>query len=512
MGKLFKILFELIAVLLIIAIAAFTYLNLIYLPQKVKAEGPNYLQDKSKGRVQAKAISYIPFKGIKLNKVSIVSEDDEPIFNIDKLYAKINLWTLLMQHNIDFRIDLYPKGIKKPFVFKGLYDLQKQKLDVDFKIKNTLLVKSQNIIGKASAELRDDITLDLNLDSPDLAAQVNLYVEGEDLRIEKLKGKIVDSTFDLIGDVQNLSDPSLNIYGNLDIDLAGLEKIDPQYINIPANIKIQGHCLGEVLISSKPTNPRIGLKMHSEELLIDKTKLNDVSIVGLMENKKVSFSKCYAKVYDGEINLQGECNLDKEGYPVKLNLNVFNLEMHQALQDIVGEATPLHGRLFVLSAINSKIQDYNVTQGKTWLSITGSNILQLPIFRDIADVLRFPELRKTEFNEASGNFIIGKRQIGTNDFKIAGENITIYFKGAMDFSGNLGFDVEPNFSERLLNTDSRAGKLLDVLFDSTTGNFMGEIKLKGNINNPRYSFKPISPEKLFQRGLQELFKLKKKEE
>ena len=82
----------------------------------------------------------------------------------------------------------------------------------------------------------------------------------------------------------------------------------------------------------------------------------------------------------------------------------------------------------------------------------------------------------------------------------------------MDFAGNLGFDIEPAFSESFLATP-HIGNILGIFIDSTTGAFLGEIKLKGNIKEPRYTFKPISADKFFpkalEKGLKQLFKFKK---
>jgi hypothetical protein len=57
--------------------------------------------------------------------------------------------------------------------------------------------------------------------------------------------------------------------------------------------------------------------------------------------------------------------------------------------------------------------------------------------------------------------------------------------------------------------------ILGVFIDSR-GSFLGEIKMKGNIKNPRYTFKPISMDKLLpaalEKGLKQLFKFRKKGE
>ena len=93
--------------------------------------------------------------------------------------------------------------------------------------------------------------------------------------------------------------------------------------------------------------------------------------------------------------------------------------------------------------------------------------------------------------------------------------MVICLKGYMDFAGNLAFDIEPTFSPAFLSVP-RIGNILGMLTEPTSGRFLGEIKLKGSLKEPRYTFKPISPDKLFRGGIEEglkrLFKFKKKEQ
>ncbi len=326
---------------------------------------------------------------------------------------------------------------------------------------------------------------------------------------------MLQSTFDFIGDVQNLSDPSLNIYGNLELNLAGLKDLNPKYAKLISKLNMDGHCLVEMFISSKPSNPQIGFKMKVSQIKIEKTKIENLSIIAKMENKRISLSKFYARLYGGEINLQGACSLDSKDFPATLNLNVFNLCLNTIIKDITGKDTPLHGRFFSLGHLNAPLKTPKAVEGKVWLSVAGSNILRLPLFAGITDVLRLPQLRKTRFKEASGNFTVARQQIRTSDFKIATNNMVIYFKGYMDFVGNLGFDVEPTFAPSLLSAPN-IGNILRIFIEPTTGSFLGEIKLKGTIKEPRYTFKPFSKDKFFPRGiektLKEIFKFKKKDE
>lgn len=511
MKKLFGILIKLIAVLFGLALVVFIYLSFVYLPHKVKSDGPRYLEEKTNGRIHAESIRYIPFKGIRLKTISIVGKDKKPVYRFDKLYLKVDLLTFLLHRDLNFRLDIYQDKTKVPFTVTGTYWPNQQKIELESKIRHGLFRRSQTIFGKAVVLIGEKrVTTWLNLDSTDLNLQANLYTDGRDLRIDKLSGIIADSDFDFIGDVQNLSNPTLNIYGTLNINLASLEKLNTKYSKLPETLRTHGTLKGELLVSSAARNPRLDLKITAKEIKVAQTQVRDLSIAVRLENKKITLSKCSMKIYNGEVTLKANCDLKSKGLFTDLNLNLVNLELHRAIADITGKDSPVHGRLSALADISVDLKNYKSANGKTWVSISGSNILQLPLFRDMANVLRFPELRKTEFKEASGNFTIGQQNIQTNDFKIASDNIVIHFKGAMDFNGNLGFDIEPNFSEKLLNTDSGAGKLIGVLFNSATGSFMGEIKLKGTIQKPRYTFKPISPEKIFQRGLEhglrELFK------
>ncbi|UCB57065.1 MAG: hypothetical protein JSV30_00255 [Candidatus Omnitrophota bacterium] len=509
--------FIVIAALALIIAIAFIYLNFIYLPQKVSSKGPLYLQEKTKGQVKAEDIRYIPFKGVSLKNVTILTKTKKPIFTIEQVYFNARIWPLILQQNLIFRIDLHLPKKERPLIFKGLYQIKKQDLEVNFKARNDFFTQSQTIQGTLKCLLnkkkRSDINL--NITSRDLNLQGNLYMEAQDVHIEKLSAKVLNSSLELIGDAQNLPDALLNIYGNLNLDLKDLKSIKPEYTGIPAKLKLEGNCRGELYISSEARNPQIGLKMGAEEIKIEETQVTDLSLISIMEDKEFKLNKLYAKSCGGEINLQGSCKLDKEGLPADLHLNVFNLDMHKILKDITGKGTPVHGRLFTLGRLSGPLKTPKNCQGDLWVSVSGSNILKLPLFEGIVNVLRLPELGKIEFKEASGNFRIGQQAISTEDFKIASSSIVIYFKGYMDFAGNLSFTIQPTFSQSYLASTPSVGNILGILIDST-GTFLGEIEMKGTIKEPRYTFRPISMEKLLPRGIEEgikqFFKFRKKKE
>lgn len=514
MRKIFRVLLSIIAILAFIIVAIFAYLNFIYLPQKVKSEGPAFLEEKTKGRLRAESIQYIPFKGVKFKNISLLSRKKEQIFTVEKLYFNVNIWPLLIHRELNFRLDLYPPGIKRPFVFKGLYRIKQKILDLDFQIKNRLFIQSQTLYGKVRAILNSEgkSDIDLNINSPDLNIDGTFFVEDEDLRIKKLSGKILETSFDFIGDVQNLGQPLLNIYGNIELDLGSLKKINPEYIKGLNKLKMDGRCSTRFYIANQINNPEVGLKMNAGQIRIRNIDIRDLSAVSKIKNRKVYLSKLYAKLCGGEINLEGKSRLDLEGFPTAFNLNIFNLNLNEIIKGITDRDLPVHGRLFSLARLSGYLRQPRTVEGKLWLSVSGSNIFELPVFEGLANILRLPELRKVEFKEAGGNFTIAEEEIRTDDFKIASNNIAVYFKGYMDFRGDLGFDIQPHFSQSFLSTVPNISNILGIFIDSA-GNFLGEIKMKGNIKNPRYTFKPISVEKLLPKGLEEglkqLFKLKK---
>ncbi len=518
MKTILRIFIGIVIILILIIGAGFAYLNFLYLPKKVRAEGPAYLEQKSNGLLQAESIQYIPFKGVELKDLAIVSQEKQPVLVIERAFLKIHFWPLITRRKIDFRIELYPRRIKQPLIVSGLYQIKQQALDLDLQIKTDLFIPSQTVNGQARVLMSKEkqANIAVNLDSPDLNLQGNFYIDQEFLRIEKFSASVLGSTFDFIGDVQELNNPTLNIYGNLNLNLAGLEKLNPQYLPLADKLKAKGACSGEIFISAKPDNPLIGLKMKSGEIKIEKVTLRDLAITAKMENKTAFLSKLYAKLCAGEVNLQGDCSLDSPGLPANLNFNLFNLDLNKIIADITGKDTPVHGRLFSLGKINGSLQDWRTVTGQVWLSAAGSNILQFRLLKGISEILRLPQLSKIEFKEAGGNFSIAQQVVRTADFKISSNIVDLYYKGYINFKGDLSFDVEPHFSQGFLSSAPDIGNILGIFIDSTTGSFLGEIKLKGSIKEPRYTFKPVSIERIFPQAIEKqlkgLFKFRNNQE
>lgn len=504
MKTLFKAILIVIGIIFVVIVGAFAYLNFIYLPQKVKTSGPAFLQEKSRGQIKAESIQYVPFKGIKLDNTTIFSKAQEPLITFKQLYCNVYLWSLITTRNeLKFNLSLSLPKIEKPLVFEGLYQIKPQRLDLDWKMESDLFAQKQTIYGKAGALIskEEKTQIDLSLESSDLNVQCNFYIKDRDLQIEKFSGKILDSTFDLIGDIQNLSSPSLNIYTTVKLDLKSLSGINPKYALGLEKIQMDGRCDGEIYLAQQANNPEVGLKLNAAQIQIEKTGIENLLLVAKMKNKEITLSSFYAKLYYGEIKLDGTCKLDKQGFPATLNLNVFNLELNNIIADITGKDTPIHGRLFSLAKLKSPLRDPKAVEGTLWISVSGSNILQIPLLGGITEILKFPQMRKIEFKEASGNFAIAKQAARTEDFKIISDNLVIHYKGYIDFAGNISFDVDPVFSANFLATPS-IGNILGIFIDSA-GNFMGEIKLKGNVKDFRHTFKPFSKEGIFPQGIEE---------
>lgn len=513
MKKLVKIFFILMISLLLLILTGLAYLNFVYLPRKVQQEGASYLQQKSKGTIHAGSIQYIPFQGIKLKNVVISSREKQGIFSIDKLNININILPLITQRVLRFQAAIYPRKGQRHIPLKGEYSLKQQTLNLEISIPAPWFIKKQNLRGKLHAELNADTSrFNLALASADLTLQGNLYIKDNNLYIEKLCGRILGSTYDFIGDIQNLSDASLNIYGNLDLNLKDLQGFNPEYVPIAGKVKIEGRCLAAVYLASQIKNPEIGLKMNASSIEAGKIKIDNLIVNAQLQDNTVSLTRWDAKLYEGELNLLGTCKLDSPGQPVSLDLNISNLELNKIISDLAGKETPLHGRLFALSKLNGPLKDIKKAEGTLWLNISGSNILQVPLLKGIAEVLRLPEMSSIEFKKAAGNFTIAQGALRTEDFKIAGDNLALYYKGFIDFDGNLSFDILPQFSQGFFSASPSISNILGIFID-TAGNFLGEIKMKGTVQNVRHTFKPfsmknLSPQRLIEEGLKQFFKFK----
>ncbi|MFH1245095.1 MAG: AsmA-like C-terminal region-containing protein [Candidatus Omnitrophota bacterium] len=511
MKKGLKILFLFLLSFLLLILAGFAYLNFVYLPGKVQKEGPAYLKQKSKGTIQAGSIQYIPFQGIRLKNVVISSREKQGVFTIYKVNINADFILLLTQHRLKLQSAVYLREKQSPIPLNVEFSLKQQTLNLETTIAVPWFAKQQSIHGKLQAELNADTPhFDLELASADLSLQGNFNIKDNNLYIEKLHGKILDSTFDVIGDIQNLKDASFNIYGNLDLNLTDLQNLNPAYLPLADKIKMEGRCSTAVYLAAQTKNPEIGLKINASPLKMGKIGIDNLIVNAQLKDKTVSLNQCYVKLYDGEVNLTGNCQLSSPNRPVSLDLNISNLELNKLSSDLAGKTTPLHGRLAALSKVNSSLKDIQNAEGKLWLNISGSNILQLPMLKGIADILRLPEMSSIEFKEATGNFIIAQRALTTEDFKIASDSLALYYKGFIDFDGNLNFDIRPQFSPGFFSASPNISNILGIFID-TAGNFLGEIKMKGTIKEVRHTFKPFSmknfsPQKLIEEGLKRLFK------
>ncbi|MBN3038991.1 MAG: hypothetical protein JW869_06220 [Candidatus Omnitrophica bacterium] len=501
MKKLFKVIIIVLVVIVVVGAAALAYLNFIYFPDLVASKGAKLLEQKTKGRISAQSIQYVPLKGVELKEVSFLSQQKEPLFVLDRLYLNANPITALTKNRLDFNIQLYPQGKKLPLNFSGLYQIQAQHLDLNFALKNDFFLKRQDIEGKLSADIisKDEFKADLKLASADLDIHGLFSLKDKDVKIEDFSGNICGSTLKIIGDVQDIAKPQINCYGDLKVDLKGLKRLHPQLTKIPEELDLVGSASGTLFLTGSPDNPQAGLKLQSQKLKVDNISVADFSLAAEMKDKMVEISKIYAKTCQGEVNIESMCNLAVRELPAAVVVKISNIDLHQIIKDISGKERPFYGQVFAQAQLSAPLKDYKAVQGNLFINTSGANILRFPFFEKLANILQFSENTKGGFKQATGNFQVANETIRSQDLAILSDHVKIIFKGVMDFKGDLNVDVYPNFSQSFLTTSPNVGSILGILVDST-GNLLGEIKLTGNVKKPDWSFAP-SFKKLFPGGV-----------
>ncbi|MFH1046304.1 MAG: hypothetical protein V1727_04995 [Candidatus Omnitrophota bacterium] len=505
MKKLLKILLGLTLFIVLLISAVFLYANFVYLPRLVASQAPQFLSEKTKGQIKADTIEYVPLKGIRLINISVLSKEKQPLFNIDKLFFKVSPLALLTKKVVDFRLDAYPAKAKRPFIVNGLYHWETQTLDLDFKIAHQFFTQPETIEGTLSLQKEgpaEKYALDFALASPNLKAEGIFSFEQKDLHIQTLNVSLAGSTLEFIGDIQDIPQATLNIYGDITIDFNSLKNINPRYLKINEKSLPNGQAQGTFFVSGTLDNPAAGLKLNAPQLTISKVLLTDFALEAQLKNKKAILTKCYARVSDGEVNIDAVSDFSQKKFPASVNINIFNLDLHKLLTDLTGKERPFYGRVFSLGHFNLPLAAYKDVEGKLWLSASGTNILRFRAFEQLSKILRFSEKDQAGFKEASGNFLVAKRNLSSEDFTVSSDNVKLIFKGYMDFTGNLDVSVIPNFSQNFLTSAPNMGNILGILIDST-GNFLGEIRWQGNVKDSHFSFMPLAIKNIFQGGFSE---------
>jgi len=466
--------------------------------------------------LHAEASSDLKLKNIEPILKGVLPEKMSEDFELDgKAQFVLNFTTAreeMEEAKFFSKIIFRDASIKVPALIKKIKNINGElELKNDSAITRNFQLSFMNKGYILDGELKDfqnpKINAALRSDELSVVSQFNITQKNAHIKKANVNYKGLEASF--IGDIYEIDNPVLNVYGNMDFLLEDIIPLMRGKLESFKGMDLNGRCKGEMLIKGSLSTPRlleIGLKLSSNEIGFKSFEAGDFSMKIVAKDGKANVRGLAGNVYGGTLELSAVLDLKKDKIPYELTGHLRDLKLKRLIQKTKLQKSGIYGILN--SSVNISGIDKNLEsiEGKGWVHIENANLGPLPIFipimTDFVDFFHkiFPGYEKIMLKEATGTFAIANQRLATDDFILWGNEASILFDGNIDFRGNLDFRVENNFVEGLVDNKTKGGKSLSA-FLTGMGSFISEAHLTGTIKKPKYEFKALPVRKLFKGGL-----------
>ncbi len=543
-----------IGVTLAVLILAVWYVNRFVLPVKVKGLITNFVKEKTGLNVSIGRINYLPFSRLYLNDIALFRERGAPLAEIEGLSLSLSLWPLLKDKKIIGRLGLKeftygttrlngatdlsliwrPLPAHRPF-FRNLdgaikfinFSLETKALPSRIESINSAIDLDDNIVslqktffnyGNTTYNMegalrdldKDEPLAHLFLNSDILTSEGRFAVKDNHIQIEKIDGKLLGSTFSIMGDIRSLSNPILNLYGEGVLDLSDLKKLLPRSKYLSDSLKSSGMCDAAAFFNGPLKDLKTSeasIKLSSNKVFLHGLALDDLYLDLRMDDGSISTPRLSIRPYLGILNGSFNLDLNKKDLPYTLtfalkdaNLAKFSSDMNFGKEDFTGL---ISSKFFLRGNLGST----DSLRGSGWVTVRDGRLWETSLLKGVANLLTMPHLNAVVFKEAAGNFIVDQKRVSTDDLTFFSENVNISADGYLDFDGNIDFLLNMNITQDLIRPgDSSDAVQIANMLISQAGNYLGKVKVTGTWREPQYKFavKPIQD--VFKKELKGLLK------
>lgn len=314
--------------------------------------------------------------------------------------------------------------------------------------------------------------------------------------ISSLKGRYLNSTFDIHGQINSKKEMSLN--GGIVLDTIDLKTLLPKHAAVFERIKPQGRCAFETQITGPSNDMRlwnIKTKAKSTSLKLYGLTINDVKLDYAQIDQIGYINELSFNAYKGQGVIKGNLNLsNKDRLRYLLNGTLKDLELNDLKNDTPAKDKTLYGACSLNISLEGNTQDINSAKGDGSLLIRKGNLWEFNPLKGLGNFLLMPRFTNIVFTNAQGNFSIENGFLKTDDFELLGPEMGLIAEGKMSFKGDLNFLV----NTQIIQSDSKEtpeqeegvrSEITQVI--SKKGSLTG-IKISGTIKEPKYKIQPIA--------------------
>ena len=306
-------------------------------------------------------------------------------------------------------------------------------------------------------------TLSTEILSEDMSLSGHLGKRGTTYKVDYLKGKFLQSSFDIKGDVilNNRQEPRFYVTGKLTVNLKNLPDLDPDL----ASYIYLANPLGVVAAdasyegSLKWREAAIGLNIKCPKISLYEMEFYNMNLIWEQEKNARGNFHLLTTFYDGAATLQGTIDVidpdlpfDAIGQINKTNLSLLGKDLNWKKKDIAG--------LFSLGITTSgSLKNIRQVEGDGVLAIEQGHLGKTNLLKGVWGFLLIPEYENIVFTKGQSKFQIKDEKVDFRDLYLQSHQLDITGNGWIDFDQNINFDLTANFKESAIEQSNSLMKI-----------------------------------------------------
>jgi len=528
------------------------YINKSVVPVKIKGLIVNFLEEKTGRSVSIGSVNYLPLSRFYFNDITIYDNTSSrnPLVNVSRLSFDISLWPFLRERAISARLGLeglthnstkisgtaylslkksvaasdrlFLKGFDGTVKFanfsartpgllaeieniSGNVNLNKNIISLNeifLKYKNTVY----NIEGSITDLDKDQPRARLSLTSPALKSDADLILKEDYLKIDKINGTFLGSSFEVMGDINGTRDPLINVYGEASLDLADLKKCFPKSAYIQDSLNPAGICDAALFFNgrlSKILASEASIKLKSNKVFLHGLAIDNLNLDLRIKDGSLNTERLTMKPYLGHLAAIISARLDKKEIPYSVSFQLKDANLAKFSADMNFGQENMKGLMSSKFFLNGEVSSPEALRGNGWVKVTDGHLWEWPLLGGTAELLKLPRLNSVTFKEVSGNFIVAHQKISTEDLTFFSEKVNMTLTGYVDFDQNIDLLMHTHIIQDLVEGSSEASQIVNLLI-SEAGNYMGRVEITGTLKEPRYKLSSASVREIFKDEIKEV--------
>jgi len=349
-----------------------------------------------------------------------------------------------------------------------------------------------------------DINLDLS--SADLSLKSDFTVKNKIINLSSLKGKYLNSEFDLNGNLDTSGGASLpgRLSAKLNLNLQDFKKHLNKFKGVWEKINPQGRLMADLDIQGNIRNLKscdIHGEFFSPSLSAYGLSSQAFSMASNLTGGIIDIPAMRLSFYDGIIEGNAKINLVEEKFPYLFNAYIEGVKIEKLKLDTPAKDKDISGNLNSEIKLNGLLSDISQLNGEGKILITEGRLWQLNLLRGLGQLLFTPDFVNIVFDKGFCDFTIKDKLVLTDNLSLLSNLVSLTGYAKVGFDSSLDASVSIQMSNEII---PQAGGIRDIASAvlGQVGRF-AVVKINGTLKQPKYKIQPAVMDVI--KGLKDLF-------